>query len=188
MFRSLFLVWPHQVFYKYKVLYYTFLLFDSFDVDDVTTKMTKASPRTSANLAALFLACITCVITNIAAAAMFPFFSIVASKQTSSTLVIGFVFAIMFAATAITSLIVPLLSARFGRLPVLNIGLIGGAVSLTGFGFSSRIGQWLFFRAAQGISMALINGPSTALILAHSVDVAEDMGIVEATLLFFFLY
>ena len=57
--------------------------------------MTIPRPRTSANLAALFLACITCVITNVAAAAIFPFFSIVASKQTNSTVVIGFVFAIM---------------------------------------------------------------------------------------------
>ena len=146
--------------------------------------MTIPRPRTSANLAALFLACITCVITNVAAAAIFPFFSIVASKQTNSTVVIGFVFAIMFAATAITSPIVPQLSARFGRLPVLNVGLIGGAISLTGFGFSSRIEQWLFFRAIQGISMAFINGPSTAIVLAHSADVAEDMGIVEATFIF----
>lgn len=136
--------------------------------------------RTPANVAALRLNLTVQVISNLSNAAIFPFFALVAAKKTSSETVVGAIFASNPLAMCITSIATPWLSKRFGRIRVLSCGLVGGMVGLVGFGVVESIWAWFLFRALHGSSSALVDGPAGALLLAHSSDIAEDLGLSEA--------
>ena len=141
----------------------------------------RRQPRSPANKAVLWVCCITGFFEYMSAAAVSPFFAVYAQDTTgASDLLVGVAFAAFPAAQALASPLVPLLSGTLGRVPVLYAGLVLEAFTEVAFGYSSTMPYWVGFRAVQGVGSALVSGPATALLLAHSSDVAEDIGIAEA--------
>ena len=137
------------------------------------------TPRTPANWAALKLCLLLWGLTNFSPAVIFPFLSVVAETRTSSSVIIGVIFASQPAASFIMSPIVPLVMDRFGRIRTLSLGLIVCAIGCAGFGLTMRVDLWIFFHALEGVGNALVDVPSQGLLMTHSVDLAEDLGLQE---------
>jgi MFS family permease len=129
----------------------------------------------------LWVACLTGFFEYASAAAISPFFAVYAAETTgASELLVGITFAAFPAAIALTSFMVPAMSSSFGRVPVLFSGLLVQTLSQVAFGSSSSIAYWIGFRALQGVGSAMVGGPATALLLAYSSDIGEDLGLFEA--------
>jgi MFS family permease len=130
-------------------------------------------PRSPANLAALRLNLLCYSMTNLSPAAIFPFFAIVMAEKTPSKIMVGVIYASQPAMAFLVAPLVPRLTAKFGRIPVTCFGLVVAAAGCAGFGASSSVANWLLFHALEGVGNALIDVPASALLLAHSADIAE---------------
>jgi MFS family permease len=136
--------------------------------------------RSAANIAVLRLGIVTIIASNFTSSAIFPFFPIIVREKAGNPIIVGMIFSSLPFAKAVMAPFVPIISQKVGRVSLLCFGLIAAAVSLTSFGLVDDFRFWFFLRAFQGASNALIDGPSMALLLAHSNDVAEDLGLMES--------
>jgi MFS family permease len=155
-------------------------MYGAVDDEDVNASPISSAQRTAASSAVLHLGLLTFLTANLTTAAVFSFFPVVVQEKAGSTVIVGLMFASQPLALALVSPFVPYISQKFGRITTLCIGLIFGALSNACFGYIDDFKLWFVLRCIQGVSNAFVDGPSMALLLAYSTDLAQDLGYMES--------
>lgn len=131
----------------------------------------------------LAMVIVTELIVQILSAAMVPFFPDFAEKHLgANSTVVGVIFSLYPLSLFLTSLVVGMVSARFGRVFVFTVGLVllgGGTV---GFGFCRDLTSIMLVRVVQGVGGGCINVAGMALLLQVSTNIERDVGLDQAAI------
>lgn len=131
----------------------------------------------------LAMVIVTELIVQILSAAMVPFFPDHAKRYLNAdSTIVGVIFSLYPLSLFLTSLVIGMASARFGRAFVYTSGLIllgGGTV---GFGFCNDLTSIMIMRVVQGIGGGCINVAGMALLLQVSINIERDVGLDQAAI------
>lgn len=143
--------------------------------------VSKSQNRTRVTVLAMVI--VTELIVQVLSAAMVPFFPDYAEKHlNANSTIVGVIFALYPLSLFMTSLLVGMVSARFGRVLVYMTGLVllgGGTV---GFGFCTTLTSIMIMRVVQGIGGGCINVAGMALLLQVSTNIERDVGLDQAAI------
>jgi len=153
----------------------------SSSFDATTTAAAKSQNRTRITVLAMVI--VTELIVQVLSAAMVPFFPDYAEKHLgANSTIVGLIFSLYPLSLFLTSLVIGVVSARFGRVFVYTMGLVllgGGTV---GFGFCRDLTSIMLMRVVQGVGGGCINVAGMALLLQVSTNIERDVGLDQAAI------